>query len=539
MRKKLTVSLLLLLTCAVGFGCQKPAGEMKEQDLQRVRSLQGGQTKKVIMILVDSLMPKTIDTGIRQKRLPTFQYLTEHGQYYRNMVSSFPTMSVTIDSSLQTGEYPDKHRVPGLTWYSAAERRVINYGTGPMEVLRQGPGTVLEDALISLNGKHLSRHTPTVYEELARRGLTSGSVNGLIYRGASGHELILPAWLHAPSHLPSRIPVKGPDLLALGSLANPLAERIDLPDGAADRFGLNNRFSAETAAYLIRAGKLPDYLFVYLPDLDQELHRKGPGAMEEVERVDGQLATVLQAFGSREEALRKAIIIVAGDSGMTPIMRAEKKPTVELGAIFKDDRLLRPGEPVSARTGLIAAVNETMAYVYRMNTDKTLRALAGELAADSRIDLAAWKERGWIYVLQGKTKKELRFKPGGKLADPYGQKWTAERSLDVLDVKADSRTGRIAYDRYPDGFRRLSAALSSHDGDYLIVTAKPGYELADRSSPKHNGGGGHGALGREETLVPLLIAGTRQKPEHLRMIDIKPFVLRLLTERQDQHPDGK
>lgn len=78
-------------------------------------------------------------------QLPAFQYLIEHGQYYKNLVSSFPTMSVTIDSSLLTGKYPDEHRIPGLTWYSSDEKKVINYGTGPMEVLRQSVDPVVTD----------------------------------------------------------------------------------------------------------------------------------------------------------------------------------------------------------------------------------------------------------------------------------------------------------------------------------------------------------------------------------------------------------
>ncbi|WCR28598.1 hypothetical protein L3476_07630 [Paenibacillus thiaminolyticus] len=48
----------------------------------------------------------------------------------------------------------------------------------------------------------------------------------------------------------------------------------------------------------------------------------------------------------------------------------------------------------------------------------------------------------------------------------------------------------VRYGHYPDGLRRLSAALHSHEGEFLVVTAKPGYELADRSSPTHKGGGG-------------------------------------------------
>ncbi|GGG04105.1 hypothetical protein GCM10010912_56070 [Paenibacillus albidus] len=77
-------------------------------------------------MLTDSLMPQAVRKGISEHKLPTFQYLIEHGQYFENMVSSFPTMSVTINSSLLTGKYPDAHHVPGLAWYSAKGRRLVN-----------------------------------------------------------------------------------------------------------------------------------------------------------------------------------------------------------------------------------------------------------------------------------------------------------------------------------------------------------------------------------------------------------------------------
>ncbi|MNE73798.1 hypothetical protein D3C76_75930 [compost metagenome] len=49
--------------------------------------------------------------------------------------------------------------------------------------------------------------------------------------------------------------------------------------------------------------------------------------------------------------------------------------------------------------------------------------------------------------------------------------------------------------------------MKSHQGHYLVVTAKPGYELSDRSSPTHKGGGGHGGIRQMESLVPLIISG--------------------------------
>jgi hypothetical protein len=48
--------------------------------------------------------------------------------------NGIPSMSVTIDSSLLTGTYPDQHKIPGLNWYDEQEKRIVNYGTGFREM---------------------------------------------------------------------------------------------------------------------------------------------------------------------------------------------------------------------------------------------------------------------------------------------------------------------------------------------------------------------------------------------------------------------
>ncbi len=519
----------MIFILIVTSGCKSQELRHKEQDLVRVKSVNGENTKKVVLLVIDSLMAQAIDKGIEQNELPTIQFLIKHGQYFKNLVSSFPTMSVTIDSSLITGTYPDVHHVPGLTWYSAKEKKLINYGTGPMEIIKLGADSVLVDALVNLNDRHLNRNMPTIYEDLARSGMKSGSINGLIYRGTVDHTLSIPLWIQGPTSLPKTIPVKGPDFLTLGSLSDPLEGIQKLPDGLTRRIGLNNQHSIETAQYLIKANKLPDFLYVYLPDLDQKIHKKGPSELKGVKEVDRQLESLLQSFGSPEEALDKAVFIIVGDSGMTKILPVQDNPVIDLASFFNDYKVLRQEETVTDDTEIILAVNETMAYVYTLKADK-LKDIAYLLKDDPRIDVISWKEKEWIYAIQGATSKKLRFKANGKLIDDYQQKWAVEQDVEVLDLKINAQHHSLQYGEYPDVLRRLSGALHSHPGEFLIVTAKPGYELADISSPTHKGGGGHGSFGQMESLVPLIISGTDQKPQYLRIIDLKSFLLKLLTK---------
>ncbi|KRE64637.1 hypothetical protein [Paenibacillus sp. Soil750] len=98
-------------------------------DLVQMKAIdKPNSVKPVIFIHVDSLLSSAIDEGISKDMLPTFKYLKEHGQYHKEFVSSFPTMSVTIDSTLcrRIGLYQPQ-RIPSAAGgkshgYSCLER---------------------------------------------------------------------------------------------------------------------------------------------------------------------------------------------------------------------------------------------------------------------------------------------------------------------------------------------------------------------------------------------------------------------------------
>ncbi len=525
-RYMVVFAITLLLT-----GCTWVGSKTKEDDLMRVKSEAGNETKKVILLVADSLMYQAIDQEMKNHKLPAFKYLIEHGRYYKDIVSSFPTMSVTIDSSLLTGTYPDQHHVPGLAWYSSDERRVVNYGTGLSEIWKQGIHSVLKDLLVNINGSHLNPQIPTIFEQLAQSGFTSASINGMIYRGKTEHMLKLPLWAQAPASQDGKIKVKGPDFFAFGALSNPLHRIRNLPDGPTNKMGFNNEYALETVKHLITNNRLPDFVSVYLPDMDQPSHRKGPSYTEGVQILDRQLQSLFQAFGSADAALKKVILIVIGDSGVSQLLPADQEPVIELPSLFNGYNVLRPGAAVTEKTELVLAVNETMAYVYKMKSGPSLRQLADLTKSEARIDLTAWKENGWMHVTRNGIPGELRFKANGPIKDMYGQSWALDHNRDVLDLKISG--DKLEYGQYPDALARLSGALNSHRGPFLVITAKPGYELAAQSSPTHEGGGGHGSLHAEESLIPLIICGTDRDPQRHRLVDIKNYVMQLLMERQN------
>ncbi|PZE19724.1 alkaline phosphatase family protein [Paenibacillus xerothermodurans] len=519
-------AIAVLLAVVLLIGCTKQ--QPHEHDLSQMKSSNGAKAvKPVILIMVDSLLSSSIDRGIQQNILPTFRYLADHGQYYKEFVSSFPTMSVTIDSTLLTGTYPDKHRVPGLVWYSANDKTLINYGTGTKDVMQRGINPFLQQTFFQLNDTHLSKQITTIYEDLAAEGRQSGSINGIIYRGSAEHTLTFPSWLHGTTSLPAEQKVKGPDFFTLGAFSNPLAGVIDLKVNMTQQFGINNQYAADVASYLIKNNHVPDLLCVYMPDLDAELHEDGPSHMDTLKDVDQQLNQIMQSYGSRDEALRQAVFILVGDSGVTPVRRAGEQAVIELPDILMNYEILTPGDTATDQTEVALASNEDMAYVYNLNAKYSMRDIADDLRADNRIDIVAWKENGWIYVMKGGTQKEMQYRPNGDVHDTYNQSWTVQNDVDVLDLQWDRARHTVQYGDYPDALQRLSAALHSHQGDFLVVTSKYGYELADKNSRSHTGGGAHGSLHRWDSLVPVLICGTERAPKTERMVDMKSYFLEL------------
>ncbi|PTM59003.1 alkaline phosphatase family protein [Desmospora activa] len=523
--KWLIIIFVILILLYIVFFWTKPKQE--EHDLSRMRA--GDGRKKVIWLMVDSIMSHAIDEGIKKGELPALSFLLKNGQYQRNVVSSFPTMSVTIDSTLLTGTYPDQHRVPGLIWYNAEEKRIVNYGTGTGEVMRDGINQVLEDAVIRLNQEHLSSNVSTVYEELAKRGTRTGSINGMLYRGNTDHVLSFPPWLSGPTTLPARLSVKGPDFLALGMFSNPLSNVTSTPDGLTDSLGLNDAYPLAVTRYLIEQDRMPDFTFVYLPDMDKPLHKKGPSDQSAIRTLDRELANLLNSFDSWNDALKQYVWVVCGDSGQTGIHPKGQDPAIPLHQLLADYRILPSGEQATTDTDLVLCVNERMAYLYLLNDSITISDMQQRLH-DERIDLIAWEEDGWIHVHRQPEDQELRFRPGSAWTDPYGQSWEIEGEFKALDL-AEGPDNSLDFGEYPDGLMRLYAAFHSHSGRFMIVTPAPGYELVAQHSPTHIGGGGHGSLHRIDSHLPLIIAGTDQRPKHPRIVDLKEYILHLMDHR--------
>jgi hypothetical protein len=485
--------------------------------------------KKVLLFLIDSMMPDVLEQCIAAKKAPGLQFFMERGQYIRDCVTVFPTMTASIDCSLITGVYPDRHKVPGLVWYDSSQKELINYINGSEPVGKIGLEHCATNVLFDLNERHLSKEVKTIHEELEERGLVSGSINVIAHRGHKRHKVHLPVLLDAVTGFKLREKASGPTIFTLGTLVKPDIFRQvpwNLAQTLTGGYGINDEYAIDVLIEVVKSGKQPDFTLVYLPDNDHKLHRSPGDAVNHLAEVDKQLVRFFNSFDSWEQVLERNVCMFISDHGQTLIGESEEH-NISLDALLAGFSIHRLGTPVSSEYDVVICNNERMAYLYPLR-EELLQPIANAVAADRRIDLIAWREGEKVTVRRGGTEQYMRFWRNGRYCDMYGATWGAEGDFSVLEVKINGN--QVVYDTYPDAFARLYGSLFSQEGPVVVVTADYGYEFLSESAPTHLGGGSHGSLHKQDSLIPLLVAGAdRPFPTPARLVDVKSFILQLLA----------
>lgn len=478
--------------------------------------------KPILLIIVDSLMEKPLSEAMRSGRAPAFKFLCDQGYFHPKMISSFPTMSVTIDSTLLTGAMPNQHHIFGLNYYDPKQKQIINLGTGAKEAIAVGLKRIFLDTLIRLNQHFLSPHVKTIHE--AFNGPTA-SINAFVYRDHYQHTLRIPWSLRLISGLPQQIEINGPALFSLGALHKISPKSRFTPFWL--RYGGNDRFTTDELIFLINKQLLPPFTIAYFPSNDDAVHQKGTAEIKGIEKVDKALQSILNSFPSWKEAIEQTTFIILGDSGQTDTLADQQQAFVDMSKILSSYRVtdVKKGKPAN-EDQLVCCVNERMTYIYLLDDQLSFQELTQWLQQEKRFDLIAWQEKNQFHVISGNKEGIIHFSPGGNQYDEYGQHWTVEGNLAILDLTIQDQ--KIIYGIYPDVLNRLSGVSKTYDR-VIIVTVAPGYEMIFGPSPKHRGAS-HGSLHYMDTYVPMIVAGTDSKPEHNRLIDLKPWILNMLTK---------
>jgi hypothetical protein len=292
----------------------------------------------------------------------------------------------------------------------------------------------------------------------------------------------------------------------------------------------DNKNVVNEIKYLIQSNQLPLFTVGYFQDLDMKLHKYGPTYSKAIKKVDERIKQLLNAFPSWDEALSENIFIILSDNGQTPVGNNRTENLIDLRAHYKNYKVakVRKNGRIKPKDEIILCVNQRMAYIYSINKDIGIDELISNVKTDNRIDLIVSKTDSGIRVLKGGQEGDFHFRLGGHYVDMYQQAWTIQGEEAILDLKINDK--QIQYGIFPDALLRLYAAMNSHEGTFIVVNAKPVYEFIADLTPNHLGGAAHGSLYKRESLVPLLFTGTTVMPTHNRILNMKPWLLKLVEE---------
>lgn len=475
--------------------------------------------KKLILTYVDSLGTDMLERTVAEGRAPTFEALLERGVFVPDCVSSFPSVTPVASAEIVTGAASDRHWISGMNWYHRLERRYVEYGSSLDATRTVGIFRALYDLVYNMNLSHLSPEVETLFERLDDAGARTACTPFLIYRGRHRHQVSLEGLARRAvdaSRLKFRLHTWGPGELFYGDLYS----SRDVPCRSTSIPGARDGYSACCAAELVKAGDF-DFLLLSLPDNDNYCHRLGPEAsVESIAKVDRRLAKLMEAGEGIDAFLERHALILLADHSQTAIHRG--LPLTEL--LGREWTVLQPSESRPERAQLAVSPGGRAAHVYLLPGEGPRaehREVGERLAEIEGIDLVCWLEdaRGaplprlevgmpvengvWAVVERGGER--LRFRPGGAVADLRGGRWDLEGDPATLEAAVDD--GRLRSDEYPDPLARVFTALTApHAGDF-VVSLTPGFETVDWGGIAHVGGGGHGALHRGDSLVPLLFVG--------------------------------
>ncbi|MBU8879171.1 alkaline phosphatase family protein [Bacillus sp. FJAT-29790] len=513
-------SIILISISILVIGCASTRNKLNEQE--KLFQAHNQSSPKVVLLVIDSLMNESLKKAIQENNAPALAFFLKHGQYSKELISSYPTMSVTIDSSLITGTYPDKHKIPGLVWFNEDEQRIINYGNGFFEIMKLGVSEIAENSLYQYNNVDLNSNVRTIHEELDNRGKQTASINTLIYRGNYPHTLKIPKVVTKVTDIPAEYHIEGPKMLSLGALIRQDENNKHI----VKRLGLNDAYAAQELKHLFVNNLLPEFTIMYFSENDHTVHTKGPLTTKGIKKVDKHLQEVLNVFPKWENALDNMIWIIIGDSKQSSVKKDKKEALIDLRKALNDYKTLELGEPVRQKDEIVITANERMAYIYKISKGISIKDIARRLQSDSRIGWIAWKEKDMIHVISGEHEGMLTFHSGGPFSDVYNQVWSLDGNSSILDLTI--RNKQITYGDYPDALARLYGAIHSQVGEFLIVDAKSGYEFIGESSPQHSGGAAHGSMHKDDSLTPIIVTGTNKSIDQLRIVDLKNWILDFL-----------
>jgi hypothetical protein len=257
---------------------------------------------------------------------------------------------------------------------------------------------------------------------------------------------------------------------------------------------------------------LYDFMLFSLPDNDHFSHQNGPAeTLTSIARADVHLADLVEAGGGPDRFFADHALILMADHAQTAV-----SDRIRLDVALGDWRVLLPNdiEPADAELAVCPGARSAMVYVLR-DEDRaaTMRKVIARLRELEGVEVLAWldREEACVWTERG----ELRFAPGERERDAFGEGWDVDGALEALELERTD--GVIGSRAYPDALRRLWSALQCTGAGDVLVSAARGYEFVDWGGADHVGGGSHGSLRRGDSLGPLAFVNCGPDLDDARM----------------------
>ncbi len=485
--------------------------------------------RKLVLCVIDAMAPAMLERAVAAGEAPVLGALIERGLYVPECVAAFPSVTPVCAASIVTGEWQDRHAIPGMSWYHRGEERYVEYGSSFRASQKVGLGRQLTDTVYNMNGAHLSRDTTTVFEALDDADVRTAGTTYLMYRGRHRHEPQRDTTLTRIASRLLRHPVMGPKELFYADI---FATRQTGCRSNLGMPGVRDRHSGCVGAYMVEHD-LFDFMLLSLPDNDWHSHRSGPdGQVRSLALADAQLARVMDAGGCLDRFLDEHAVIVMADHSQAPV-----SASVPLADALAELDVLpagaRPGSSRAERSRIAVCPSQRAAMVYALDEDRRER-VSSEIVRKALgvegVELVMWLLRDTHgapieAAIARPGYGELRFCPGDDFWDGQGRAWSVTGALAVLDAKPED--GRLTTANHPAALERVWAALNCANSGDVLLSAAAGYEFADLGGAAHVGGGSHGSLRGEDSLGALIVCGVEPPPERSewRIRDVAPLVL--------------
>jgi arylsulfatase A-like enzyme len=420
--------------------------------------------KRAIIIVIDSAKRDALYNSLAG--MPNMQVIINNGVKFTDTKTVFPSITLAAQASIFTGNYPNRHNIPGNVWFEKSSLTYREYGA---DVWYGG-----------IANNDLSKNVKTIYEA-SKNDLNMNST--VIFNQYSRLNEGTTRWI-----------IPGPEEYFYNEITH---EYHKVDSNAMSR-------ALEDLMYL----PLPGIMTIYLPGLDGYGHLYGPSGLDPYNQeyylknyIDGQIGRLLYGdcvkyytngncehyfYGLIGEGFfNETIIVIVSDhgqidSGYNDTFAINK---LELEIILRDSGYDIIDTPLESDYDAIAAPNGGMAHIYIRDINSKDWNDQPELS-DLRSALDAFKSRTDIDIVLVKYSGSNGYR-------------VYIGSGNTLDLETFFE-GKI---NYPDAVNRIRGLDSTRSGD-IILLAKNGWYFAEGIYK-----GEHGGLSQEESYIPLIFSG--------------------------------